>query len=130
MSAGKPYHREVTRTWWLRNPFFVRYMVREASSLFVLGYSLVLLRALWALSEGPATYATFLAALGSPWAIALHTLALLMVGYHAVTFLAMAPQTMRLEWRGRKVANTTIVAVEYAALVAVCGIVAAAFGVL
>jgi len=96
----------------------------------VLGYSLVLLRALWALSEGPAPYTAFLAVLRSPWAIALHTLALLMVGYHAVTFLAMTPQTMRLEWRGRKVANPTIVALEYAVLVAVCGIVAAVFGAL
>ncbi|MEE4184883.1 MAG: fumarate reductase subunit C [Gammaproteobacteria bacterium] len=130
MSARRPYHRQVTGRWWLRNPFFVRYMVREASSVFVLGYSLVLLRGLWALRAGPDAYAAYLAALQSPWAIAVHGVALLMVGYHTVTFLSMTPRTMRLEWRGRKLADRTIVVAEYAALAAVCGLVAAGFGVL
>jgi fumarate reductase subunit C len=130
MSARRPYHRAVTPRWWLRNPFFVRYMLREASALFVLGYALVWLRGLWALGAGPDEYAAFLAALRAPWAIAWHVAALLLVGYHTVTFLAMTPQTLRLEWRGRKVANRTIVMAEYVVLAAVCGGVAAVFGVL
>ncbi len=34
MSARRPYVRPMTG-WWRRDPFFVRYMIREATALMV-----------------------------------------------------------------------------------------------
>lgn len=127
MSARKPFHREVTPTWWLRNPFFVRYMIREGSSVFVLGYTLVLLSGLVALRAGPDAYEKFLQTLQSPWALAFHLAAFVMVGYHTITFLGMTPKTTRLEFRGKKVPDLIIVVAEYVVLAAVFIAVAAVF---
>ena len=42
MARPKTYVRPMTG-WWRGNPYFVRYMVREASSVFLATYAIVLL---------------------------------------------------------------------------------------
>ena len=84
MSKRKPYVRPMTATWWLSNPFYIRYMLREATCLFVGGYSLTLLCGLYALKQGPYVWAAYLQLLASPLALLLHSLALLMALFSAV----------------------------------------------
>ena len=79
--------------WWRRNPYFVRYMIREASSVFLALYALILLVGLLRLSQGPAAWEAWRAALKSPGLILFHWLALLTVGYHAYTWWKVAPKT-------------------------------------
>lgn len=40
MSNRKPYIREVKRTWWKSNPFYRFYMVREATVLPLIVFTL------------------------------------------------------------------------------------------
>ncbi len=115
MSKRKPYVREMTPTWWAGNPFYVRYMIREASCLFVLGYALVLLSGVVALGQGADAFNQFLEGLRSPAAIVFHVATLLMTLYHTVTFLKMTPKTMRLELGGKKVEDSKLIVVEYLA---------------
>lgn len=82
------------RGWWRRNPFFVRYMLREASALFLTGYALSWLFGLYRLSQGAAAYEAWRQALAAPWAVALHALALLFVGYHTWTWFQVMPKTL------------------------------------
>jgi fumarate reductase subunit C len=82
------------RGWWRRNPFFVRYMLREASALFLTGYALSWLFGLYRLSQGAADYEAWRQTLAAPWSVALHTLALLFVSYHAWTWFQVMPKTM------------------------------------
>ena len=42
MSARRPYVRPMAG-WWRKNPFFVEYMVHEATAIFVAIYALLLL---------------------------------------------------------------------------------------
>ena len=42
MTVRKPYVRPMAG-WWRRNPFFVRYMMRELTAPFVAIYALILL---------------------------------------------------------------------------------------
>jgi fumarate reductase subunit C len=79
--------------WWRRNPYFVRYMVREGSSVFLAIYSIILLVGLLRLSQGEAAWDGWRAALTSPWSILFHWLALLTVSYHAWTWWKVAPKT-------------------------------------
>jgi len=79
--------------WWRRNPYFVRYMIREASSVFLAIYTLILLVGLLRLTQGEAAYEGWRAVLGSPPSILFHWLALLTVGYHAYTWWKVAPKT-------------------------------------
>ena len=79
--------------WWRKNPYFVRYMIRESSSVFLAIYSLILLTGLVRLIQGEAAYDAWRAALTSPVSIVFHWLALLTVGYHAYTWWKVAPKT-------------------------------------
>ena len=92
MAKIKPYVRPM-QGWWRRNPYFVRYMIRESSSVFLAIYAVILLVGLLRLTQGAAAYDGWLAALASPGSIVFHWLALLTVGYHAYTWWQVAPKT-------------------------------------
>lgn len=92
MATVKTYVRPM-QGWWRRNPYFVRYMIREGSSVFLAIYSLILLVGLLRLSQGEAAWDGWRAALTSPWSILFHWLALLTVSYHAWTWWKVAPKT-------------------------------------
>lgn len=94
-------HRTQARTyvrpvagWWRHNPFFQRYMVREWASLLVVVYALVLLWGLACVVQGEAAFEAWRALLSSPLSIALHVLALPILGYHTWTWFQVMPKTL------------------------------------
>lgn len=98
MSRYKPRrpHPAWQRTmagWWWRRPVHRRYMLREASALFVTAYALLLLAGLVCLQRGEAAYAAWRALLATPWSIGLHALAVPFLAYHAVTWFQVMPKT-------------------------------------
>jgi fumarate reductase subunit C len=80
--------------WWRRDPFFLRYMAREATAVFVVIYALLLLAGLVQLARGEAAFAHWVAFLRSPASIALHAVLLAAFAYHTVTWFAIMPKTM------------------------------------
>ncbi len=92
MAQVKTYVRPM-QGWWRRNPYFVRYMIREASSVFLAIYAIVLLTGLLRLSQGEAAWEAWRAALTSLPSLVFHWLALLTVSYHAYTWWKVAPKT-------------------------------------
>jgi fumarate reductase subunit C len=92
MAAVKTYVRPM-QGWWRKNPFFVRYMIRESSSVFLAIYALILLVGLLRLSQGEAAYDAWRSALIHPLSILFHWFALLIVTYHAYTWWKVAPKT-------------------------------------
>jgi fumarate reductase subunit C len=92
MARVKTYVRPM-EGWWRKNPFFVWYMIRESSSVFLAIYAVILLVGLLRLTQGEAAYEAWRAALTSPISILFHWLALLTVGYHAYTWWKVAPKT-------------------------------------
>jgi len=118
MSARKPYVRSMDG-WWRRNPFFMRYMVREASAVFLAIYAVILLAGVFRLSQGAAAYEAWLAALRNPLAIVFHGIALLVVAYHAYTWWKVMPKTMpMLHVGGRRIPEMALSAVGWAATLA------------
>ena len=113
MSTRKPYIRPM-QGWWLKNPFYIRYMIREATSVFVGIYAFVLLAGLFSLASGEAAYYDWLAAMTKPLAILFHLLALAAALYHAVTWFAVAPKVMPLLVIGKKkVSDKSITILHY-----------------
>jgi len=110
MAHLKTYVRPMAG-WWRRNPFYVWYMVREASSLFITIYALVLLVGLWRLSQGPAAFDAWRAALTTPVSLAFHVVTLVLVIYHAWTWFKVMPKTLPfVRIGGKRIADRTIVA--------------------
>jgi fumarate reductase subunit C len=90
--AARTYVRPMTG-WWRRNPYFLRYMIREASAAFLAAYSLVLLAGLLCLCLGETAYDVWRAALGTRVSVGFHVLALILVGYHSYTWFTVMPKT-------------------------------------
>ena len=99
MSTRRPWSRPYVRSmdgWWRRDPFFVRYMAREATAVFVVVYALVLLVGAWRLSQGEAAFNGWLAALRSPVSVAFHVFLLAIFVYHTWSWFRIMPKTMPL----------------------------------
>jgi fumarate reductase subunit C len=95
--------------WWRRDPFFVRYMWREATALAVALYAIVLLVGAVRLAQGEAAWNGWLQALRSPLSIALHALLLVAMIYHAISWFEIMPKTMPLLFiGGERVRASTI----------------------
>ena len=80
--------------WWRRNPYYLWYMLREASCVFITIYALILLVGLYRLQQGKELFDAWRASLSSPLSIAFHAVALVLVLYHAWTWFKIMPRTM------------------------------------
>ena len=120
MSARHPYVRPMDGWWW-RDPFFVRYMIREATALFVFAYAVVLLVGVVRLAQGEAAYQGWLQALTSPWSLLFHLLLLTAFVYHTVSWFSIMPKTMApIIIRGRKLPAAVITRTGLAAAAVSC----------
>jgi succinate dehydrogenase subunit C len=82
------------RGWWRRDPFFVRYMAREATAFCVAAYALVLLAGVVSLARGREPYETWLAWLSTPAALLLHGALFFAFVFHTVSWFRIMPKTM------------------------------------
>jgi fumarate reductase subunit C len=115
--ARRAYVRPM-RGWWRRDPFFVRYMVREATALAVLVYAVVLLVGVLRLAQGEAAWNDWVQALRSPASLLLHAVLLASMAVHAHSWFEIMPKTMPfMRIGGRRVAATTIQRTGWAAAV-------------
>ena len=88
--------------WWRTDPFFLRYMARELTAFAVLAYAVILAVGLVRLAQGEAAWNGWLAALRSPWSIALHVVLLLSMVVHAQSWFEIMPKTMPMLFAGGK----------------------------
>ncbi len=105
--------------WWLRNRYYRGYMLREASCVFITAYAAIQLWGLLRLAQGRQAFDAWREAMGGPWAVGFHVLALLFVTYHAWTWFKVMPKTLPfISMRGRRIADRTIVVAGVIAAIA------------
>lgn len=93
MAARRPYVRPV-EGWWKKNPFFVAYMAREATAVFVYLYGLLLVVGLTALANGEASFNAWLAWLRHPLGVLFQLVSLAVFAYHTWSWFRIMPKTM------------------------------------
>jgi len=120
----KWYRQVVSVWWWLESWRFAKFVLRELTSLFVALFAVVCLWQLRALVHGPAGYAQFLERLRSPTFLVLNALTFAAVLFHALTWFHLAPKAMTVRIGGRRVPDSMIVALNYAAWLVASGAVA------
>jgi len=104
----RPYVRSVDG-WWKRDPYYMRYMAMEATSVLVAVYAVILLVGLARLSQGEAAYNGWLEALKSGPSIALHAVILVVFLYHLWSWFKVMPKTMPMIFvDGKKLPPETI----------------------
>ena len=99
--------------WWLRRLPFTKFIVRELTSVFVAYSVMLLLVQAWTLARGPDVYERFQAWLERPAVVVTHGVVLLMLLFHTVTWLNLAPVALGLRFRGRKLPNEAVMLAHY-----------------
>jgi fumarate reductase subunit C len=118
MAIRRTYVRPMAG-WWRRNPFFLRYMAREATSVFVVAYALILLAGVIRLSQGRDAFDDWREGLASPLSVAFHALLLAVFAYHTWSWFRIMPKTMApVVIRGRRLAAATITVLGVCAAIA------------
>ncbi|MDV2303540.1 fumarate reductase subunit FrdC [Vibrio cholerae] len=116
MSNRKPYVREMKRTWWKDHPFYRFYMVREATVLPLILFTLFLTVGLGSLVKGPEAWQIWLDFMANPLVIAINLVALAGSLFHAQTFFSMMPQVVPIRLGGKLVDRKIIVLAQWAAV--------------
>lgn len=100
--------------WWRRDPFFVKYMIREVTAVAVLVYAIILMVGVVRLSQGADAFNGWLAALKTPGSILLHLVLLVSMIVHAKSWFDIMPKTMPLLFvGGHRVEGSTITRAGY-----------------
>jgi len=118
------YRSRVSTWWWLTRWPYLKFILREISSVFVAWFVVVLLLQIRALSRGPDAYARFQHWLQNPLVLWLNLITLFFVVFHAITWFNLAPSAMAVRFRGKRVPDLFIVGANYAAWAAVSLVVA------
>ncbi|KII77735.1 fumarate reductase subunit FrdC [Vibrio renipiscarius] len=116
MSNRKPYVREMKRTWWQSSPFYRFYMMREATVLPLILFTVFLTIGLGSLVKGPEAWQAWLEFMANPLVVAINIVALAGSLLHAQTFFSMMPQVMPIRIKGKTVDKKLIVLAQWAAV--------------
>ena len=120
----KSYHPRVSTYWWLARWPYLKFILREASSIFVAFFVVITLLQIKALIDGPAEYAEFQNWLRNPLIVAMNLVSLLFVCFHAITWFNLAPKAMVVRLGGKRLPGQLIAGSNYGAWVVISGVIA------
>ncbi|HYN24289.1 MAG TPA: hypothetical protein VES69_04530 [Pyrinomonadaceae bacterium] len=118
------YRAPVSTYWWTLQWKYLKFILRELSSLSVAYFVVLTLLQLRALSRGPASYAAFQEWLKSPIVMALNVISLLFVLFHTITWFNLTPSAMPVRVRGKRLPDWMIAAPNYVAWLALSAVIA------
>jgi fumarate reductase subunit C len=108
------YRERVSTYWWMWQWRYMKFILRELSSVFVALFVIQTLLLLRALIAGPEAYGRFMHRLESPWMIVLNAVAFCFVLLHTITWFNLAPRAMAVRVRGKRVPEFLVAAPNYA----------------
>lgn len=115
----RPYVRPM-KGWWTRNPFFVAYMIREATALAVWLYAVELMAGAVCLAAGEGSWNAWVGVMRHPVMIIINVIILWSMAVHAKSWFDIMPKTMPMIFvSGRRLAASTITRAGYAAVILV-----------
>ena len=97
------YRKRVSTYWWLQRWEYLRFVLREISSVFVAWFVVLTIAQLYAMSRGSEAYNTFLDFLKNPFIIAFNIISFLFVVYHSITWFNLSARAMSIRVGGKKV---------------------------
>jgi fumarate reductase subunit C len=123
-SLPKTFRTRVSTYWWLGRWSYLKFILRELSSVFIAWFVILTLVQISALKRGPADYMEFQEWLRSPILVTLNALSLCFVIFHAVTWFNLAPKAMAIRMGGKRVSSLLIAAPNYVAWLAISAAIA------
>ncbi|HEV8383792.1 MAG TPA: hypothetical protein VGQ11_02895 [Candidatus Acidoferrales bacterium] len=109
------YRERISTYWWLGKWPYLKFVLRELSSVAVALTVVMTLIQVWALRAGREFYAAFEQAVRAPLVVALAAVSFAFVLLHAITWFNLAPTAMVLRVGGKRVPDFVITGANYAA---------------
>ncbi len=106
-----------------KSSFYRFYMLREATVLPLILFTLFLTFGLGSLVKGPESWQAWLSFMSNPVVVAINIVALAGSLFHAHTFFGMMPQVMPIRIKGKLLDKKVIVLSQWAAVAAISLIV-------
>ncbi|MGH7677353.1 MAG: fumarate reductase subunit C [Gemmatimonadaceae bacterium] len=102
--------------WWLGKWPYVKFILREISSVFVAWFVIYLLLLVRAIARGDSEYQAFISGFSChPVVLALNIVSFVFITFHAITWFAVAPQAIVAHMGTKKVPPVLIAAGHYGA---------------
>jgi len=117
------YRRQVSTYWWLGKWAYVKFILRELSSVAVAWTVALILYQIWELTRGPVAYARFEERMASPLMIAINVIAFAFLVLHSITWFNLAPKAMAVRVGGKRIPAALISGPQYVAWIAISAIV-------
>ena len=118
------YRVRVSTYWWLGKWHYLKFVLRELSSIFVAYFVVITLLLIQSISRGPEAYARFEERMRNPLMIALDSISFLFVLFHTVSWFNLAPRAMVVRLGGKRVPEILIAGSNYAAWLVISASVA------
>jgi fumarate reductase subunit C len=103
--------------WWLGSWPYLKFILRELSSIFVAWFVVYLLLLVRAIARGEVAYQHFLDWSAKPGILLLNVVSLFFILFHAITWFNLAPQAMVVHVGRKRVPGVLIAGSNYAAWV-------------
>jgi fumarate reductase subunit C len=118
------YRKRVSTYWWLQRWEYLRFVLREISSVFVAVFVVEMLLQIYALSHGPEAYADFQSVLKNPFVIALNVVSFFFIVFHSITWFNLSARAMSIRVGGKKVPGFMISGPNFAAWLVISAAIA------
>lgn len=119
------YRPQISTYWWLGKWAYVKFILRELSSVAVAWTVAIILLQVLALIRGPEAYLKFQHAMSAPWMIALNVIAFAFLLLHSITWFNLAPKAMVVRIGGKRLPAALISGPQYLAWIVISAIVVA-----
>lgn len=118
------YRRRMPIFWWLGKLSYTRFISRELTSLAVAYTAILLVGQAWAVGRGAAAYSRFQEVIQSAPLLILHSVVFVVLLFHTVTWLNLAPKALVIRIAGRRLPDRFVVAGHYLAWLGASALVA------
>ena len=119
----KPYVRTMTPTWWQKLGFYRFYMLREGTSIPTVWFSIELIYGLFAVKNGPESWAAFVGFLQNPIVVILNLITLAAALLHTKTWFELAPKAANIIVKDEKLGPEPVIKGLWAAAAVVTVVV-------
>ena len=118
------YRPKVSVYWWLGEWHYLKFILRELSSVFVAVFVIETLLLLNALRHGPDAYAQFLRSMQNPWVIILNVISWFFVVFHTITWFNLAPSATPVRVGGKRLPDVMVAAPAYGGWIVISAFIA------
>ena len=118
------YRKRVSTYWWLQRWEYLRFVLREISSVFVAWFVVLTLLQIYSASQGPNAYGDFLEFLKNPFVVALNIISFFFVVYHSITWFTLSARAMSIRVGGKKIPGFMISGPNFVAWFVISAVIA------